>query len=34
MTDAADIFAAFRCEVVPQTPLRSAITAAYRVARA
>ena len=30
MTDAADIFAAFRCEVAPQTPLRSAITAAYR----
>ena len=31
MTDAADVFAAFRSEVVPQTPLRSAITAAYRV---
>ena len=31
MTDAADIFAAFRCEVVSQTPLRSAITAAYRL---
>ncbi len=31
MNDAPDIFAAFRCEVVPQTPLRSAITAAYRV---
>ena len=30
MTDAADIFAAFRCEVAPQTPLRTAITAAYR----
>jgi RHH-type proline utilization regulon transcriptional repressor/proline dehydrogenase/delta 1-pyrroline-5-carboxylate dehydrogenase len=31
MTDAADIFAAFRSEVMVQTPLRSAITAAYRV---
>ena len=31
MTDAADVFAAFRSEVVAQTPLRSAITAAYRV---
>ena len=30
MNDAADIFAAFRCEVAPQSPLRSAITAAYR----
>src|SRR4029077_8023346 len=30
MTDAADIFAAFRCEVAPQTSLRTAITAAYR----
>ncbi len=30
MTDAADVFAAFRSEVVSQTPLRSAITAAYR----
>jgi RHH-type proline utilization regulon transcriptional repressor/proline dehydrogenase/delta 1-pyrroline-5-carboxylate dehydrogenase len=30
MTDAADIFAAFRCEVAPQSPLRAAITAAYR----
>ncbi|HEV7481291.1 MAG TPA: hypothetical protein VGO05_13555, partial [Roseiarcus sp.] len=30
MTDAADVFAAFRCEVAPQTPLRAAITAAYR----
>ena len=30
MIDAADIFAAFRCEVAPQTPLRTAITAAYR----
>ena len=30
MTDAADVFAAFRCEVVAQTPLRSVITAAYR----
>ena len=30
MTDAADVFAAFRSEVAPQTPLRSAITAAYR----
>ena len=30
MTDAADAFAAFRSEVAPQTPLRSAITAAYR----
>ncbi|HEY1862571.1 MAG TPA: trifunctional transcriptional regulator/proline dehydrogenase/L-glutamate gamma-semialdehyde dehydrogenase [Roseiarcus sp.] len=30
MTDAADVFAAFRAEVVSQTPLRSAITAAYR----
>ena len=27
---AADLFAAFRSEVMPQTPLRSAITAAYR----
>jgi RHH-type transcriptional regulator, proline utilization regulon repressor / proline dehydrogenase / delta 1-pyrroline-5-carboxylate dehydrogenase len=31
MTDAADVFAAFRSDVVSQTPLRSAITAAYRV---
>jgi RHH-type proline utilization regulon transcriptional repressor/proline dehydrogenase/delta 1-pyrroline-5-carboxylate dehydrogenase len=31
MTDDADIFAAFRSEIVSQTPLRSAITAAYRV---
>jgi RHH-type transcriptional regulator, proline utilization regulon repressor / proline dehydrogenase / delta 1-pyrroline-5-carboxylate dehydrogenase len=31
MTDAADVFAAFRSEVLSQTPLRSAITAAYRV---
>ena len=31
MTDDADIFAAFRAEVMVQTPLRSAITAAYRV---
>ena len=31
MTDAADVFAAFRSEVAPQTPLRQAITAAYRV---
>jgi RHH-type proline utilization regulon transcriptional repressor/proline dehydrogenase/delta 1-pyrroline-5-carboxylate dehydrogenase len=31
MTDDADIFAAFRSEVVSQTPLRGAITAAYRV---
>jgi RHH-type proline utilization regulon transcriptional repressor/proline dehydrogenase/delta 1-pyrroline-5-carboxylate dehydrogenase len=31
MTDAADVFAAFRAEMVSQTPLRSAITAAYRV---
>ncbi len=30
MTDAADVFAAFRSELVPQTPLRTAITAAYR----
>ena len=30
MTDATDVFAAFRSEVVSQTPLRSAITAAYR----
>jgi RHH-type proline utilization regulon transcriptional repressor/proline dehydrogenase/delta 1-pyrroline-5-carboxylate dehydrogenase len=30
MNDDADVFAAFRSEVVPQTPLRSAITAAYR----
>jgi RHH-type proline utilization regulon transcriptional repressor/proline dehydrogenase/delta 1-pyrroline-5-carboxylate dehydrogenase len=30
MTDAADVFAAFRCEVLQQTPLRAAITAAYR----
>ena len=30
MTDAADVFAAFRSEIVPQTPLRSAITSAYR----
>jgi RHH-type transcriptional regulator, proline utilization regulon repressor / proline dehydrogenase / delta 1-pyrroline-5-carboxylate dehydrogenase len=30
MTDAADVFAAFRSEVAPQKPLRSAITAAYR----
>ena len=31
MNDAADVFAAFRSEIVSQTPLRSAITAAYRV---
>jgi hypothetical protein len=31
MTDAADVFAAFRSEVVSQTALRGAITAAYRV---
>ncbi len=31
MTDSADVFAAFRSEVASQTPLRSAITAAYRV---
>jgi RHH-type proline utilization regulon transcriptional repressor/proline dehydrogenase/delta 1-pyrroline-5-carboxylate dehydrogenase len=30
MTDAADIFAAFRPEVLSQSPLRAAITAAYR----
>jgi RHH-type transcriptional regulator, proline utilization regulon repressor / proline dehydrogenase / delta 1-pyrroline-5-carboxylate dehydrogenase len=30
MTDAADIFAAFRSEVLSQTSLRSAITSAYR----
>ena len=30
MADAADVFAAFRSELAPQTPLRSAITAAYR----
>ncbi len=30
MNDAADVFAAFRSEIVSQTPLRSAITAAYR----
>jgi RHH-type proline utilization regulon transcriptional repressor/proline dehydrogenase/delta 1-pyrroline-5-carboxylate dehydrogenase len=30
MTDAAEVFAAFRSEIVPQTPLRSAITSAYR----
>jgi RHH-type proline utilization regulon transcriptional repressor/proline dehydrogenase/delta 1-pyrroline-5-carboxylate dehydrogenase len=30
MTDAADVFAAFRPDVLPQTPLRAAITAAYR----
>src|ERR1700733_5564956 len=30
MTDAAEVFAAFRSELVPQTPLRSAITSAYR----
>jgi RHH-type transcriptional regulator, proline utilization regulon repressor / proline dehydrogenase / delta 1-pyrroline-5-carboxylate dehydrogenase len=30
MTDAADVFAAFRSEVAPQMPLRSAITAGYR----
>jgi RHH-type transcriptional regulator, proline utilization regulon repressor / proline dehydrogenase / delta 1-pyrroline-5-carboxylate dehydrogenase len=30
MTDAADVFAAFRPEVLPQTPLRAAITAATR----
>jgi RHH-type transcriptional regulator, proline utilization regulon repressor / proline dehydrogenase / delta 1-pyrroline-5-carboxylate dehydrogenase len=30
MTDAADVFAAFRSEVLPQSPLRAAITAAYR----
>ena len=30
MNDAANVFAAFRCEVVSQTPLRNAITAAYR----
>jgi RHH-type transcriptional regulator, proline utilization regulon repressor / proline dehydrogenase / delta 1-pyrroline-5-carboxylate dehydrogenase len=31
MTDAADVFAAFRSGVAPQTPLRRAITAAYRI---
>ncbi len=31
MSDSADIFAAFRSEIVSETPLRSAITAAYRV---
>ncbi len=31
MTDAPDVFAAFRSEIAPQTPLRRAITAAYRV---
>ena len=31
MTDAADVFAAFRSEIVPQTPLRRAITGVYRV---
>ncbi len=31
MTDAADVFASFRSEIVSQTPLRGAITAAYRV---
>jgi RHH-type transcriptional regulator, proline utilization regulon repressor / proline dehydrogenase / delta 1-pyrroline-5-carboxylate dehydrogenase len=30
MTDAADVFAAFRSDVLPQSPLRAAITAAYR----
>src|SRR5580658_3355043 len=30
MTDVADVFAAFRSEVVSETPLRAAITAAYR----
>ena len=30
MTDAADVFAAFRSEVRSETPLRAAITAAYR----
>jgi RHH-type proline utilization regulon transcriptional repressor/proline dehydrogenase/delta 1-pyrroline-5-carboxylate dehydrogenase len=30
MTEAADVFAAFRPDVLPQTPLRAAITAAYR----
>ena len=30
MTDADDVFAAFHCEAAPQTPLRAAITAAYR----
>ena len=30
MTDAADVFAAFRSEIVSQTPLKSAITSAYR----
>jgi RHH-type transcriptional regulator, proline utilization regulon repressor / proline dehydrogenase / delta 1-pyrroline-5-carboxylate dehydrogenase len=30
MTDVADVFAAFRSEAVSQTPLRAAITAAYR----
>src|SRR5580658_8332684 len=30
MTDVADVFAAFRSDVIPQTPLRAAITAAYR----
>ncbi len=30
MTNAADVFAAFRSEIVAQTPLRRAITAAYR----
>ncbi|HEY5203445.1 MAG TPA: trifunctional transcriptional regulator/proline dehydrogenase/L-glutamate gamma-semialdehyde dehydrogenase [Roseiarcus sp.] len=31
MSDAADVFAAFRSEIVSQTPLRGAITAAYRI---
>jgi RHH-type proline utilization regulon transcriptional repressor/proline dehydrogenase/delta 1-pyrroline-5-carboxylate dehydrogenase len=30
MTDTADVFAAFHSEILSQTPLRSAITAAYR----
>ena len=30
MTDAVDIFAAFRPEVLSQSPLRAEITAAYR----
>jgi RHH-type transcriptional regulator, proline utilization regulon repressor / proline dehydrogenase / delta 1-pyrroline-5-carboxylate dehydrogenase len=30
MTDASEVFAAFRADVIPQTPLRAAITAAYR----
>jgi RHH-type proline utilization regulon transcriptional repressor/proline dehydrogenase/delta 1-pyrroline-5-carboxylate dehydrogenase len=34
MTAAADVFAAFRSEVMAQTPLRSAITSAYRAPEA